>query len=173
MIEIYGILFSLGLGVLLHFIYEWSGRSLLVSFLAPTNESVFEHLKLLVTPFLLWSLNEYVHYGQFAKNFIPAKTLGLLAGILFMVFCFYGYTAILGRSLLAVDISIFAASVLIAFCAAHFLMELDFLGIFPIRLLSDIVLFLLLLSFAACSVCPPQGRFFNSPYPFRKKPACK
>lgn len=173
MIEIYGIVFTLGLGVLLHFTYEWSGRSLLISFLAPTNESVFEHLKLLLTPFLLWSLNEYVHYGQFCKNFIPAKTIGLLAGILFMILCFYGYTAVLGKNLLPVDIALFAGSVLIAFSTAHFFMTVEFLGNFPVRLLSIIALVLLFAAFAACSVCPPQSKLFNSPYPFRKKPGCK
>ena len=173
MIEIYGIVFTLGLGVLLHFTYEWSGRSLLISFLAPTNESVFEHLKLLLTPFLLWSLNEYVHYGQFCKNFIPAKTIGLLAGILFTILFFCGYTAVCGRNFLPVDIGIFAVSAAIAFGSAHALMGLKLLSNSPCRLLSIAVLILLLLFFAACSVCPPQGRLFNSPYPFRSRPGCK
>ncbi len=48
MIEIFGIVFTLIIGTLLHFVFEWSGRNFLVAFIAPTNESVFEHLKLLV-----------------------------------------------------------------------------------------------------------------------------
>ena len=173
MIEIYGIFFTFGLGVLLHFTYEWSGRSLLISFLAPTNESVFEHLKLLLTPFLLWSLNEYVHYGQFTQNFIPAKTIGFLAGIVFIVLCFYSYTAICGRNFLPADIGIFAASVVIAFSSSHALMTLEFLGRVPIRLLSGTVLILLLLFFAACSICAPYDRLFRSPYPCQNKKHCK
>ncbi len=163
MIEIFGVIFTLIVGTLLHYTYEWSGSSLLLSFIAPTNESVFEHLKLLMTPFLLWTLNEYVHYGQFMKNFIPAKTIGLIAGIVFIILFFYGYTALLGRNYLAMDIASFAISVFIAFGLSHVLMELPVLGLFPIRLLADGCLTVLILSTVIFSVYPPRGALFDSP----------
>ena len=33
-------------GSLLHFTYEWSGKSTLVGYFSPVNESLWEHLKL-------------------------------------------------------------------------------------------------------------------------------
>lgn len=169
MIEIFGVIFTLIVGTLLHYTYEWSDRSLLLSFFAPTNESIFEHLKLLTTPFLLWTLNEYVHYGQFMKNFIPAKTIGLIAGIVFIILFFYGYTALLERNYLALDIASFAISVFIAFGLSHVLMELSVLGLFPVRLLIDGCLAALILSSIIFSVYPPRGPLFNSPALPRKK----
>ena len=171
--EIFGIVFTVIVGTLLHFTYEWSGRSLLISFLAPTNESVFEHLKLLATPYVLFALNEYVHYGQFVKNFISAKTAGLVAGMLFMVLFFYAYTFIAGRNFLVVDISLFIASVCVAYGASHILMQIDALGTVPIRLLSYCLCLSLLLVFLICSVCPPQHSLFSDPFPFPRKPLCK
>ena len=32
-------------GTLLHFVYGWSGRNLLVGLVSPVNESVWEHTK--------------------------------------------------------------------------------------------------------------------------------
>lgn len=163
MIEIYGIVFTLIIGTLLHFVFEWSGRNLLVSFIAPTNESVFEHLKLLVTPFLLWSLIEYVHYGQFSETFIPAKTAGLFAGMFTMVFVFYAYTAIFGRNFLIADIGLFILSVLVAFAVSHYLMDSEVLGQPAVGILADVSLFLMAVCFAVFTVYPPSLPLFSVP----------
>jgi hypothetical protein len=48
-----GILFISLLGSLIHFLYDLSGKSLLVGLIAPINESVWEHLKLPLVPTLL------------------------------------------------------------------------------------------------------------------------
>lgn len=163
MIEIFGIVFTLIIGTLLHFVFEWSGRNFLVAFIAPTNESVFEHLKLLVTPFLLWSLIEYVHYGQFAETFIPAKTAGLFAGMFTMVFLFYAYTAICGRNFLIVDIGLFILSVLVAFAVSHYLMNFEVLGQPSVRILADACLFLMAVCFAVFTIYPPSLPLFSVP----------
>lgn len=168
MIRICGIVFTLIIGTLLHFTFEWSGRNLLIAFLAPTNESVFEHLKLLMTPYLLWALNEYVHYGQFTKSFIPAKTLGLLAGMLIIVVLFYAYTAVVGRSILPVDIGLFVLSVFTAFAVDKVLMDLEWMGALPVRIAAGVLLFLLALAFAVFTVYPPRYPIFNSPVPSPK-----
>ena len=48
-LTIAGILCVSILGTLLHFTYRWSGRNPLI---APVNESVWEHMKLLFFPML-------------------------------------------------------------------------------------------------------------------------
>lgn len=47
---IVGILFVSVLGVLMHFVYEWSGSNRFVGLFAPINESTWEHMKLLFFP---------------------------------------------------------------------------------------------------------------------------
>ena len=42
-----GILWTLVIGTLSHFFYQWSGENFLIGLLSPVNETVWEHLKLL------------------------------------------------------------------------------------------------------------------------------
>ena len=161
MIEICGMIFTAVIGCLLHFTYEWSGRSFLVTLIAPTNESIFEHLKLLLTPYLLWMLNEYVRYGRFMENFILSKLLGVLAGMALIIFGFFAYTALCGRNFLLADIFLFFLSVAVSFGLSYLLMILPLPAGPAVRIGSDITLILLILCFAVCSVFPPKGRLFD------------
>ena len=89
MFKILGILFVSVFGTLLHFVYQWSGSNPVVALIAPVDESVFQHLKLLFTPFVLWAFIEAGRSGHLAKNFIPVKAYSVLAGMLVMVFVLY------------------------------------------------------------------------------------
>ena len=53
-------LLTLLLGNLLHFVYDWTGQARWAAYLAATNESTWEHMKLLTTPWVLWSIAELV-----------------------------------------------------------------------------------------------------------------
>lgn len=48
-----GAIFSLAVGALSHFFYEWSGGSTAAGIFFPVNESVWEHMKLVFFPFLV------------------------------------------------------------------------------------------------------------------------
>ena len=43
-------------GTILHFLYDWTGGSILVAPFSGVNESTWEHMKLLFFPMLLFSL---------------------------------------------------------------------------------------------------------------------
>lgn len=113
--EIYGILFTSLAGTLLHFIYEWSGSLAAVGLFAPVNESVWEHIKLLFFPGLLFSVWEYFHASRRPASFLPARTAGLTAGMAAIPLLFYAYTALLGTNHLALDIAVFLLGILLAF----------------------------------------------------------
>lgn len=49
----WGILFINLFGILLHFLYDFSGKVLIVGIFAPINESIWEHLKLGFYPIIL------------------------------------------------------------------------------------------------------------------------
>ncbi len=91
-------------GTLWHFIYEWSGDNAVVGIIAPVNESVWEHLKLLFFPTVIYSVIEYFILKDRPENYIAASTLGLFAGMLAIVTFFYTYTGILGYNVSALDI---------------------------------------------------------------------
>lgn len=86
-LTIAGILSVSLLGTLLHFTYRWSGRNPLIGLIAPVNESVWEHMKLLFFPMLLfglWSLK-----GETDACRISAFHAGLLMGTLLMPVLYY------------------------------------------------------------------------------------
>ena len=50
---------------LFHFLYKWSGYNLLVGIIAPINESIFQHIKMIFIPIVLYYI---VTYFIFRKN---------------------------------------------------------------------------------------------------------
>lgn len=116
-----GILFTLILGTLSHFFYQWSGSFFPVGLVSPVNETVWEHLKLLFFPALLFMLAEQQFLAYRCPQLSCKNLLGLYAGLLSMPVLFYLYTFFTGRSYLWIDITIFIISVLITFLTAYFL----------------------------------------------------
>ncbi|MGN0318589.1 MAG: DUF6512 family protein [Lachnospira sp.] len=116
---IIGIVFTLIIGTLMHFVYEWSGNNPIVGLIAPVNESVWEHMKLIFFPILIHSL----FMNNQLKNEYPcvmsATSFGILLGTLLIPVIFYVYTGILGYNLMILDIGTFVVSVLIAFYAIY------------------------------------------------------
>lgn len=113
-----GFIFVSILGSLCHFIYKWSGYNIAAALLCPVNESVWEHLKLLFFPYLIWSIAEHrmlLQENQNLKGFIMSKLIGVVAGMAVIVSFFYTYTGALGKSVEIVNILSFFLGVGAAF----------------------------------------------------------
>jgi hypothetical protein len=117
---IWGIIFTIIFGLLLHFVYKWSGNNPIVGLLSPVNESVWEHLKLLYYPVSICFLIGYFKYGKSNSNYLFYAFIGLLSGLLLIPILFYLYTSIIGRDVLVIDIAIFVISVIISFLIFKF-----------------------------------------------------
>ena len=72
--QFFGAAFTLIAGTLLHFVYGWSDRSLAMAPFAAVNESVWEHLKLLAVPMLLFAVVEYFCYGRALHGTVCKQT---------------------------------------------------------------------------------------------------
>ena len=110
-----GIIFTIVFGSLLHFFYDWSGKNAIVGLFSPINESVFEHLKLLYFPMLLWIVLGYFIYGKKNRNYFLSSFIGLVCGLILTPVLFYLYTSYTKTSILPVDIGIFVISVVVSF----------------------------------------------------------
>lgn len=163
MLMLFGIVFAFFFGILLHFVYGWSRSSLLIAFIAPTNESLFEHLKLLMTPYLIWAMVEYAYYGQYMHAFVPAKVIGLWLGFALMIGLHLLYVGLLGRRVVAADVGIFAFAVLSAFVAAEFCMTLSVFDSTGLEILFDGFLVATVMTFAVFTVYPPHHWLFRAP----------
>ena len=113
--HIFGFCFTVVLGTLLHFTFELFGGNTIIALFSAVNESVWEHLKLLFVPMLLFGIFEYFVYGRELDSFIQVRFLSILLGLGVIIAAVYIYTGIIGRHFLPVDISIFIIAVFIAY----------------------------------------------------------
>lgn len=67
---IIGIIFVMLTGTLSHFLYDWSGQNPVVGLFTPVNESIWEHMKLLFFPMLLYSLIMILKYRRDRKSVV-------------------------------------------------------------------------------------------------------
>lgn len=155
-----GIIFTVVLGTLLHFVYDWSGSNPIVGLFSPINESVWEHLKLLYYPMSIWVFIGYFKYGKRNKNYFFAALTGLISGLILIPAIFYLYTSITGKSFLVMDILIFIAGVV-----TSFLVMRQILQNYNIRCLSvkaGIILWeLIFVLFVVFTTFPPEIFLFK------------
>lgn len=116
---IIGIIFVAVTGSLSHFLYNWSGNNYIVGLFAPINESIWEHMKLLFFPMLLYSLLLIFKFGKTYPHITSSLFFGLSIGTMLIPIFFYAYTFLLGRDIFVLDIGIFILSILIAFWLSY------------------------------------------------------
>lgn len=160
--EAAGLLFTLVFGMLLHFFYQWSGGKQIVGRFAPVNESIWEHLKLLFFPIVLFSIAEYFFIGKEYPNFIPAKALSVTIGMLLIVVLFYIYTVIIGGHRLWADILLFVLGAVAAYAYSLYIISQPSLGIAG-QLIGAGIIIVFILCFAVFSYDPPHIPLFADP----------
>lgn len=110
-----GIIFTVTVGILSHFVYDWSGENFIAGFFFPVNESTWEHMKLVFFPMLIYS----VFAVRQLKNEEPcigkAFSIGILTGTFLIPVIFYTYSGILGYNVAWLNILTFILSVIIAY----------------------------------------------------------
>lgn len=158
--QIFSTIFTMILGTLLHFTFEWSNHNSFVALFSAVNESTWEHLKLLFYPMLLTTIIGYFYIGKNIPNFICAKLIGILTAISFTIIFFYTYTGILGNNFAFIDISIFFVAVLLGEYVTYKLLLSDFSCN---KKISILILALLLIFFTVFTYIPPKIGLFKDP----------
>lgn len=140
------------LGTLFHFCNEW-----IPLFIFPMNESIFEHVKLVVFPFLLYYVIllffKISDKGALFTYFFTA----ILASALFMVAGYYTYSGVVGSDNSIANIVLFFLSVIVGFIVIY---KKKTLFSFPNSVIALIILLILLVVF---SYYPPDIAFFKNP----------
>ena len=109
-----------------HFAYDLSGQKIIVGLFNPVNESVWEHLKFMFFPLLLWWVVIYLIKRKKCdipiKNWIVSAAISLITAPLFVVFLYYSYTGAFGIESVIIDILLVFICFFIALSiAAHYL----------------------------------------------------
>ena len=87
--QIIGFIFTGVLGVLLHFLYDLTGGSILVAPFSAINESIFEHMKLLFFPMFIFALIQSRYIGKNYSDFWCVKFIGILTGTILIPVLYY------------------------------------------------------------------------------------
>lgn len=100
-------------GTLAHFLYDWTHQNRIIGLFAAVNESTWEHIKIALTPTILWSLYDGYLYGE-NRNYYLAKLLSLLVIIVVIPLLFYGYKKLAKKDILILDIAIFYIAIILS-----------------------------------------------------------
>lgn len=157
-----GFLFVSVLGTLLHFLFEWTGGSLPAALISAVNESIWEHMKLLYYPMLVFALAEYRAWGKAVPAFWCVKLAGLALGLALIPVLYYTYTGILGISADWFNITIFFLSAAATYRTETKLFQRDISCSLPAG--AAFALFLLpIATFTVLTFLPPHIPFFEDP----------
>lgn len=84
----------------LHFLYEWSGKNIIVGMFTPVNESIWEHLNLVFWPLLLWWGLGYLFFHNSKRLSLPkwvtAGTVSIFLSMYIIVSWHYIWTGGIG-----------------------------------------------------------------------------
>ena len=90
-VKIIGVFVSFILSIILHFIYGLVPNSI-TSVVAPVNESIWEHMKLIVSSTLIFSIIEYfiykkkdIPYNNFILSYAISSILGVIVYLLIYI----------------------------------------------------------------------------------------
>jgi hypothetical protein len=122
--EIWGAIFSIVLGSLMHFVFDWSGGIKIVAFFGAVNESTWEHLKLAFWPTLIFSIVEWFVFGKELKNYCLATFLKLFSMPIIITVLFYGWLVFFQDNFVW-DISIFVIAVITGYCLSFKILKID------------------------------------------------
>ena len=156
-----GIIFVLIAGTLAHFLYDWTGNNYIVGLFTPINESIWEHMKLLFFPMLLYSFMIIFKFKTIYSHITSSLCFGILIGTLLIPIFFYAYISILDKDIFILDIGTFILSIIIAFLLSYKLTLSRKLESYTV-LLSCLV-GVLFICFILFSYHPPATRIFEDP----------
>ena len=110
---------SIALGILLHFAYDFTNENKIVGLVAPVNESVWEHLKLILIPFTIFSIAFYFYTKQKFSNMLLATFLGNIAGMFVTVVLYYLGTMLFGNENMVFNIITFVLGVITSYAVLY------------------------------------------------------
>ena len=159
--QIFSVIFTFILGILLHFLYEWTGNNKFIGSFSAINESVWEHLKLIFFPMLITTIVGFFYIGKEKTNYLISKTIGIIVAIMFTVVFFYTYSGILGRNIAAIDIgTFFIATILGEIASYKLIINKPKIGN---NILALIILAILIGCFILFTYITPQIGIFKEP----------
>lgn len=148
-------------GTLAHFLYDISKHNKFIGVFTAVNESTWEHLKLAITPIILYGLADgYVHGTN--PNYFLAKLASLCVPVLFIPIVFYAYKAISKKPILPIDILTFFAAVFLSQLTFNYIINLPAIPHLW-QYLSCVGVFAFVIEFSILTFLPLKNFIFKDP----------
>lgn len=157
-----GFIFTAVVGTFLHFLFDLTGGSVIAALFSAVNESIWEHLKLVFYPMVVFALIEYFFWGKDCKSFWCVKLIGILVGLVLIPVVYYTYTGSLGVSADWFNITIFFLVAGVVFWVESKLFQSEFTC--PVGpKLAVVLICLIAVAFTVLTFLPPHIPFFQDP----------
>lgn len=154
--EIIGLVGTIVFSFVFHNMYEWIKT---LGWLFPVNESLWEHIKIIFMPYLIFAVVElFIIKPQDKLNYFAIKSLSLIIMPIVMIILFYTYSGIIGRNYMFIDILIGIITIIIGFIisAKLLLIEYKFQRKLPLIITASVILLLLIIF----TYIPPRINLF-------------
>lgn len=156
-----GILVLFVVGSLFHFLYSLTGECFIVGLFVPTNESIFEHTKMVVLPIFIWWFIFYLFRKKdlFVNAWFTSALIAMISAIIAIPMLFYFYSQAFGIESLVIDILILLISLAIGqILGLHYYrhgkgIEYHF---------AIVLMIVIIILFAFFTINPPAFPIFNS-----------
>ena len=137
-----------------HFMYDILPNNIF-SIIFPVNESIWEHMKLISTPVLVFSIFEYIIYKKKDiefNNFILSYSISTIIGIIFYLIIYLPIHYIFGHSLLVAIIILFMTFILVEYISYYIM---NYKKIKYGNIIGFIIIILLYIMFGYLTYNPP------------------
>ena len=114
-----GVVLTVIIGAINHFVYAWTGRNAFIGIFVATNESIWEHIKLALLPMFFIFLVGGFLFSKKVNNYYLACFCAMSVTVLFIIFAFMGYTVFTRKAVLPLDITIFTVSIILGYLTAY------------------------------------------------------
>ena len=142
-------------GTLQHFDYDCSNNNIIVGLLSPVNESVWEHLKLVFVPIVIFAIITKVIYKP--KNIMIATSIATIISSTVILIIHYTFIRVNIESI-TVDILTYILAIMLAFFIIFIIYNNNFL--IKYEWLGYIILLTLFVIFIIFTFFPPKLPIF-------------
>ncbi len=156
-----GFAFTSMFGTLLHFVYDWTNKSVFVAPFSAINESTWEHMKLLFFSLLVFSIVQSMFFKDY-PNFWCIKLIGILTGLLLIPTIFYTANGVFGKTPDWINIAIFFISVAAVYILETYLFKNKLLSC-NYSSLAILAIVAITFMFVLFTFLPPDLPIFKAP----------
>ena len=158
---IISIIFISIFGTAAHFLYDFFNHNKFVGLFCAVNESTWEHMKICLTPTIIWSFIDCIMYGN-NLNYFLAKFISLSVIVFLMPIMFYSYKFLFKRNSVFYNISSFYIVVIVSQLLFFNLIKLNIINNL-IVILSCVGIFIILICYFLFTFKPPRNFLFRDP----------